>query len=460
MLSMKNVELVQKYLVDRANNEIHNILKSYCRERFHSLDYYEVIKDMLDKKVIEIPNPQIWVDDSYFTNSTTFSLMQVAKKPYTYATIPVDYSVPNDNPHFAEDAMDSTTAPAFYDRYLAELTNLFHLLREYYPTHRINVYDFGLALFTVWESATTQLLAEVKPKYKRFFTHHMLNQFITALSYPVGDINPNINLILYDEIGLLTQSVNWRKNGFWTRFKPAPQFNTTCKHEWYTGFMYDLMGPMRSMKAILKPYRLPDIEIREVKEFDLTSFHALQWLCECQRRTNSLAVYDAFTELAVNNDVEGARRIMEVYGEGQRTSRLNAFIRNCKKEKMDFRYAGLEEKNKKVMDRRGIIFTEYDFTMDLLPEGRIFSEVMINMDNFRREFPSRALQNFREVYLMAEAINSARRTFIKKFPRPEWVLCTKINVGSEDFEFADVAQQLNEQIKSDSGDNFITTIER
>ena len=61
---------------------------------------------------------------------------------------------------------------------------------------------------------------------------------------------------------------------------------------------------------------------------------------------------------------------------------------------------------------------------------------------------------------MAEAINSARRTFIPKFPRPEWALCTKINVGSEDFEFADVAQQLNEQIKSDSGDNFITTIER
>lgn len=457
---MKNVELVQKYLVDRANHEIDNILKSYCTERFRSIAYYEVIKDMLDKKVLEIPNPQIWVDDSYFTNSTTFSLMQVAKKPFTYATVPVNYSIPNDNPNFADDAMDSTTAPAFYDRYLAEITNLFHMLREYYPTHTINVYDFGLALFCVWESATTQLLAEVKPKYKRFFTHHMLNQFITALSYPVKGLNPNIKLILYDEIGLLTQSVNWRKDGFWTRFKPAAQFNTTCKHEWYTGFMYDFVAPLRSLKAILKPYRLPDIEIREVKEFDLNSFYALQWLCDCQRRTNSLAVYDAFVELAMNNDVEGARRIMEAYKENQRATRLNTFIKKSEKAKINFRYEEFTDRNRKVMDRRGIKFAQYDFTMDLLPEGRIFSEVIINMDNFRREFPSRAVQNFKEIYLMAEAINSARRTFIKKYPRPEWALCTKINVGSEPFEFVELAQQLNEQNSSTLNDIFITKVEQ
>ena len=64
----------------------------------------------------------------------------------------------------------------------------------------------GLALFTVWESATTQLfLAEVKPKYKRFFTAHAKPVHNSTFYYPVRRYEPNVNLILYDEIGLLTQ---------------------------------------------------------------------------------------------------------------------------------------------------------------------------------------------------------------------------------------------------------------
>ena len=56
---MNRKEKIQKILVDSANNEISNILKKYCKEQFNSEQYYLYMKENLDNKVIEIPNPQL-----------------------------------------------------------------------------------------------------------------------------------------------------------------------------------------------------------------------------------------------------------------------------------------------------------------------------------------------------------------------------------------------------------------
>ena len=81
---MRNEEKLQKVLVDSANRRIQSVLHDYCVKTFNSEKYYSYVNTNLETKVIEIPNPQMWIEDDYITNSTTFSLLNVAKEPYTF----------------------------------------------------------------------------------------------------------------------------------------------------------------------------------------------------------------------------------------------------------------------------------------------------------------------------------------------------------------------------------------
>ena len=153
---MNRKEKIQKILVDSANNEISNILKKYCKEQFNSEQYYLYMKENLDNKVIEIPNPQLWVEDGYLTNSTVLSMMDIARNPYTYCLQPCNYDIPVDEKNFGENRMGEVTDSVFYERYLGECVTIFKNLESYYPTHEIEVHDFSYMLYTLWKKTNSK----------------------------------------------------------------------------------------------------------------------------------------------------------------------------------------------------------------------------------------------------------------------------------------------------------------
>ena len=118
-----------------------------------------------------------------------------------------------------------------------------------------------------------------------------------------------------------------------------------------------------------------------------------------------------------------------------------------------------KEKNVALMKKRGINFVNYNFQVNLTPYNKVLSEVIINMDEFRKQYPSCTEQQFREVYLMAQAINSCKRDMKSSFKkRKNWALCVKVESGEKPFEFAELLDKLTTELRSEQMDNFITRV--
>ena len=111
------------------------------------------------------------------------------------------------------------------------------------------------------------------------------------------------------------------------------------------------------------------------------------------------------------------------------------------------------------MKKRGINFVNYNFQVNLTPYNKVLSEVIINMDEFRKQYPSCTEQQFKEVYLMAQAINSCKREMKSSFKkRKNWALCVKVESGEKPFEFTELLDKLTTELRSEQMDNFITRV--
>lgn len=448
---------LQKVLVESANNKIETILKNYCYKKYNSLDYFNLIKENLRLGVIEIPNPQIWVEDEYITNSTNFSLMNIAKEPRTFCQQPVNYDIPVDEPNFGENRMGATRSLIFYERYLAECENIIRLIESFYPTHTIEVPDFGFALCTLWIKTTFSLMKKVKPHYKKFFTHRMINQFITSLAYNASDETPNIKFVTYDAFGLMSQGVEWKYQEFKNRFNNDASFITLCTHDVYQDFMNDFLAPLRSLKSIRKGFLLPNIEFREVEKLDNNTYKLLQGLLSGQMDSMNPILHSAFNMLVNGESINKVLKILKDKIPPETYKRIKTHIsNNADRTDLIYKYNFLE-KNIKAMENKGVTFAKYDKNIPLLPPTDIFSEVILNMDKFKEQYPSQSEQQFIEVYLMAQTINACRRTFVKKYLRKNWNLCVKMNGNA--IPFLNTLQEVNEKLISEELDNFIALIQ-
>ena len=455
---MRNEEKLQKVLVDSANRRIQSVLHDYCVKTFNSEKYYSYVNTNLETKVIEIPNPQMWIEDDYITNSTTFSLLNVAKEPYTFSQQPVNYQIPVDEKNFGENMMGEVTDGVFFSRYVSECLTVFKEIEKYYPTHQIEVFDFSFALFTLWARTNEMLLRRVKDHYKRFFTHHMINPLMTGLVCKRDGYLPNIKLVMYDCAGTIAQCSQRKFEAFSNRFKSNYELISVCSYDLYEKFIEEVIAPLRSMKSINKTARYYDMEYREVETLSETAFHDMQALMLGQKRSMHKFTHIALGLLAngvhMNQVLEALK---EEVDEGTYTS-ICKHVRD--NEGVTFPvYHTFLEKNIKTMKDRGINFAKYKYSTDLNPCPKVLSEVIINMDEFRKQYPSCTEQQFTEIFLMAHSINSCKREMKCSFKkRDKWALCVKIISGEKPFEFGELTEKLTTKLRSEQMDNFITRI--
>lgn len=456
-------EKIQKYLVDSANREIKEKLKKYCQKEIKSLSYYDAISKNLDTGVIRVPNPQIWVCDDYVTNSTTFSMMNLARDPFSYKALTVSQVVPRDEENFGENMMGATSEPIFYERYLADCSNILHKIASYYPTDTIEVHDFGLAMFTFWVKSTYSLLRGVQDHHKKFFTQRMFNQFIHSLVYDKNEPAPNINLYLYDVVGTIAQCSYWKKTTFINRFKPNSSFATVCSYDSYEAYFTDILTALRSARALLSAYSLFPITYFEVRGFDNEVFKNINnIMCGTINSTNE-RIYDAIQMLWKNIPMKEVMKFLKK----ELSEKSYTSVKSHTKENADRDYITYQkefrENNLKIMRNKGVEFKSYGLNPDedlptLLPPATILSEVVVDMDAFRREYPSCSEKQFIDVYLMAHTINSCKRTFAKNYKREDWDLCVKVISGSKKFEFEKALQETTTKIRSDEMENYIARI--
>ena len=104
------------------------------------------------------------------------------------------------------------------------------------------------------------------------------------------------------------------------------------------------------------------------------------------------------------------------------------------------------------MLKRGISFTEYKYSYDILPSGKVFSEVILNMNEFHRVFPTATQKQFVDVYNMAQTINSCRRSFANRFERDDWDLLVTIN--GDCTKYLKTLNEVTEKLCSDNMDNY------
>lgn len=450
---------VQKFLVDSALFKAKELLTEYCEHNMNSISYAGFIFQHIMNNVLEIPNIQIWVEDDYLTNSTQMCLMEVARHPYTYTVQPADYSVPNDNKHFGNNVMGSVSDAIYYGRALAEYTNIIHRLLGYYPTHTVEIEDFSFAMINVWERARAVLLRGVPEHQKRFFTHHLLNQFIMSLAYDKDDYPPNIKLAFYDCIGTQTQCVMWNYNTFKDRFNPGCDFKCHVSYDAYDGFIFDILGPIRSIKSVRGNCALPTIEFRQASNITKEEFKNVQGIMSDKVLRNAKALKEMFLT-AMTGDMELLKEVVKVQTNSEKTrARIGRIAEKYETFLLrdmtnDF---GFPANNIKQIERKGGVFTTYEHNIDLLKYGKNFSEVILNMKDFEREYPSMSEQQFSEVYLMAQTINMVRRSFVKNFKRDDWDLVVRI-IPNGEFTFNTVVEELNKQLHSQYMDNFVTRI--
>lgn len=455
---MENYKKIQKVLVDSANKQIKDILSEYLTKKYKSKAYYTYTQENLDNKVLEIPNPQMWCEDGYITNSTILSLLNIAKEPYSFAQQPVDYDVPVDEPNFGENKMGEVTDGVFYSRYVAEILTVFKELEKLYPTHTIEVHDFSLAVFTLWIRANTSLLKKVPKHYKKFFTHHLINPLITALVAPKEGYVPDVKLIVYDALGLMIQCMQRKCECYRNRFKSSYDLLAVLDSHEYDEFIEEFIAPLRSKKTITKNFQYYPMEFREIDDFDRLSFHNLQALMQGQKASLHPFLRTAFKLLAEGENIDTVLEMLHNAVTESVYKCICSFKRKNDEEEYNFKHEFLP-KNIEMMKKRGINFVNYKFNMDLLPPYKILSEVIINMDEFRKQYPSCTEQQFTDIYLMAQAINSCKRTFAKKYEkRNKWNLCVKIVSGSKPFEFTELVENLTTKLRSEQLDNFIVRI--
>lgn len=456
---LREEKLIQKTLVAKANREIALGLQQFCNEKYGTEEYYNVIKTLLDNKVLEIPNPQIYVEDGYFSNATTLSIHNMALAPCTYTAQALDINIPKEEPNFPEGKMAKVPSIIYYERYLAECTKLLHDLKGYYPTHEIEISDFMLAVYTLWSKAHNTLLKGVVEHYKEFFTAKMINQLYTSFSYEKGvEEAPNIKFICYDPVGLMVQAATWKKWSFQDRFASKVPLVTLVSYDAYNQFMNEFLMPMRSQRSLKKEYNFWNTEFRSVTEFNNDYYKEAQAIILAQGASMHYIWYDA---LKMVFEGKKATEVAEIIKDKVTIDDYNWIHKNYEKTKdrtdITYKYEFLD-RNVKLMERRGTVFTKYNFNYNLLPPANIFSEVIINMDEFRKQFPSGDAQKFSEVYLMAHTINQAKRSFAKKYVRPDWNLAVKVISGSKEFEYTDVMEDMNTTLRSDEMDNFIGRI--
>lgn len=455
---MGNEEKLQKVLVDSANKKVKEYLKEYCLETFNSEQYFDYVMENIRTGVLTIPNPQIWVEDDYITNSTTFSLLNVAKEPYSFSQQPANYQIPIDEKNFGENMMGEVTDGVFFSRYIAECLTVLKKIEEFYPTHTIEVHDFLFALYTLWNRANEVLLRKVPDHYKKFFTHHLINPFITSLVCPKGGYVPNIKLIMYDCIGIIAQCSQRKFEAFNNRFKASYELISICTYEMYEKFIEEVIAPMRSMKTITKDFRYWDMEYREVAEFDETAFHNIQALMLGQKGSMNKATHIALELLASGTPLKKVMAMLKEKLSKGTYNVISRLLENDKDKVFSVKHA-FKEKNVELMKKRGINFVNYNFQVNLTPYNKVLSEVIINMDEFRKQYPSCTEQQFKEVYLMAQAINSCKREMKSSFKkRKNWALCVKVESGEKPFEFTELLDKLTTELRSEQMDNFITRV--
>lgn len=448
---------VQAFLVSSADRKIKQILKEFSQKEYGNMEYGEEIGRLLSEKVIEVPNPQIWVEDEYFTNSTIFSLTNMAKFPWTYSARPTTISIPVDNYYFGKNVMDAVKDVIFYDRALGEWTNMFHRMMRYYPTHTIEVHDFTHALFTFWAKATFELLEKVEEHHKRFFTHKMINQFLASLLYKDYEdsnyVTPNIKLIGYDLIGLQTQIMLWNLDRFEERFQPPASFIVGCLYEYYQRFWYDFSTPLRSVANMGANVKIVPIELRHTKDIEEKPLRTIQSLESIFMKVNTKRFSKMFKAAMEGSSLTEILNMLDSVNE--QTKKHIELATKYEKTNAKVKYSNefdLEERNIKTMLKRGISFTEYKYSYDILPSGKIFSEVILNMDEFRRVFPTATQKQFVDVYNMAQTINSCRRSFANRFERDDWDLLVTIN--GDCTKYLKTLNEVTEKLCSDNMDNY------
>jgi len=455
---MKDKKKLQKILVDSANNKISELLKDFCIKEYNSEDYYKYLKENMDAGVIEIPNPQIWVEDDFITNSTVLSLMNLAKEPYSFKQQTVTYDIPADEKNFNEGDTARINDSVFYTRFVAECLTVLKKLDEFYPTHTVTVHDFLFTLFVLWKKATFGLLKRVPEHFKKFFTHHMLNTFMTSLVCPKSELPPNIKLIMYDVVGIMCQCSQRKFEAYTNRFKTNHPIIATCEYSDYEKFIEEIIAPLRSVKAVSADFRYWDMEYREVARFSTDKFCCMEALMRGQIMDMNKATHEALFLIGDGKDMKYVLKFLKP----KLTEDTYEWIRKCYKEKEtceEFKHQFLD-KNVKKMEDRGVVFKKYKFSPNLLPNARVISEVIINMDKFREQYPSCTEQQFTEVYLMAQTINNCKRGMGTSYKnRQDWALCINVREGSKDFEFTDLAQELTDKARSEKMDNYILRIE-
>ena len=455
---MVNELKLQKVLVDSAKREVHRELEKYCENIYNSPQYYTYIKENLDTKVIEIPNPQMWVEDDYITNSTTFSLLNIAKEPYSFSQQPANYQIPVDEKNFGENMMGEVTDGVFFSRYVSECLNVLKKINEFYPTHQIEVHDFSFALYTLWNRTNMMLLKRVPDHYKKFFTHHLINPFITSLICPRDGYLPNIKLIIYDSIGTMAQCSQRKSEAFSNRFKNNYDLISICTHDMYGKFIEEIIAPLRSRKTINKYFRYWDMEYRTVDKFSEESYRNIQALMGGQAGSMNKITHTALEMLA--NDTPMSE-VLEVLKSSLTRQTYNSICNHLELNKdKEFSYIhNIPQKTVDMMKSRGVNFVNYKFNVNLIPCNKVLSEVIINMDQFRKQYPSCTEQQFTEIYLMAQAINSCKREMGTNFKkRNNWALCVKIVTGKKPFEFTELVDKLTTKLRSEQMDNFIVRI--
>jgi hypothetical protein len=271
-------------------------------------------------------------------------------------------------------------------------------------------------------------------------------------------VPPNIKLIVYDALGLMCQCAQRKNDAYANRFKTSYDLLAVCDSHEYDEFIEEIISPLRSKKALIKDFRYWDMEFRQVKEFDNLAFHNLQCLMQGGKASLHPFLFTAFKLLAEGENVDKVIKMME----GTVADNVHRSISNYRRKNDDEEYNYRHEflpKNVEQMKKRGISFVNYEFNMNLLPPYKILSEVIINMDEFRKQYPSCTEQQFTDIYLMAQDINSCKRGFSKKYPkRKKWELCVKIVSGSKPFEFEELVNKLTLKLRSDMLDNFIVRI--
>ena len=447
-------DILQRTLVKSAQRDADELLSTYLTDKYNK-QYYNYVKQMLDAKVLVIPNIQMWVADDYVTNSTVLSLLNMAKEPCSYCQQPSDYEVPADEKNFKDDSMAVVTDDTYYDRYLADCSYVLSKVRGYYPTHTVEIHDFMLALFTMWYKATYGLMSKTREKYRKFFTHHMMNQFMMSLTYHKEEYKPNIKLYAYDGLGLTIQAATWKRWGYTARFKSGPKFLICVTDEQYKKFLQEFIAPLRSIKTVQKDHMIYDMDFKEVEHFNNNTYVNIQGLMKSQVTSIHFKFYDALKQMIAKVPVED---IIEGLGddvpEQVGPNMLREINRLKNLDKTNYRIEWLD-KNLVQMKKKGVNFVKYNTNFNLLPPTKIFSEVQVNMTAFRKQFPTATPQQFTEIYLMAQAINACRRTFVKRYPREKWDLCATIVTGSKEFEYENEMNEINEQLCSDEMENYI-----